>query len=258
MHRIRVFAAAAALALLLGGCGGAAPAPADPAPAGSVRGELRIAAASSLQRAFDAAIAAFTSEHPEVRVTAIYDGSRTLVTQIQSGARADVLATADEASMAALTEPGPASAPVVFARNTLEIVVPEGNPAGVETLADLARPDVTVVLCAPQVPCGAAAQRLLDLADLTVAPASQEQNVTAVLTKVRGGEADAGLVYRTDAVAAGDVESFTPPGAERVVNAYPIVALADARDVAAARAFIAFITGPDGQRILADLGFGAP
>lgn len=136
------------------------------------------------------------------------------------------------------------------------IVVPAGNPARVATLADLAR--VTTVLCAAEVPCGAASTTLLSSAGVTVSPASIEQNVTAVLTKVAAGEADAGLVYATDVVGRDDVESIVPEGAEAVVNRYPIAALAGAPNPVAAAAFVDFVLSPSGQAILAAAGFRAP
>jgi molybdate transport system substrate-binding protein len=184
----------------------------------------------------------------------VYDGSSTLATQIGEGAPADVFASADEKNMSKVAAQAPD--PQLFAGNTLVIAVPKGNPGGVATLADLAR--VTTVLCAPEVPCGAASATLLSNADVRVTPASSEQNVTAVLTKVAAGEADAGLVYATDVNGRDDVETIVPAGADAVVNRYPIAAMTDAPNPAAAAAFVAFVLGEDGQRVLADAGFRAP
>ncbi|MFC7788990.1 molybdate ABC transporter substrate-binding protein [Microbacterium sp. MAHUQ-60] len=251
---------AVALVLVLTACA-AAPQSGSSSAAGSdaVSGDLTVSAAASLQGAFDAAAEEFMAVHPDVDVLMTYDGSRTLATQIDNGARVDVFAAADEASMAGVTDAGLASAPAVFARNTLVLIVPRGNPAGIRTLADLAEAGVTTVLCAPEVPCGAASRKLLGAAGVEVHPASLEQNVTAVLTKVRGDEADAGLVYRTDAIAAAeDVEWFAPDGAAGVVNSYPIAVLDGAPNPDAATAFAAFIRGESGQRILASFGFQAP
>ncbi|WP_159499183.1 molybdate ABC transporter substrate-binding protein [Microbacterium sp. 18062] len=222
-------------------------------------GTLTIYAAASLGTAFDEIAAAFEEENPGVDVQPIsYDGSSTLATQIIGGASVDVFASADEANMQKVVDEGLATGPELFATNTLVIAVPAGNPAGIETLADLADPDATVVLCAPEVPCGAASQTLLENAGVTVTPASSEQNVTAVLTKVAAGEADAGLVYATDVIGNDDVEAIVPEGADEVVNRYPIVALEDAPDAAVAAAFVAYVLGEHGQAILAELGFGAP
>ncbi|MEQ6897692.1 molybdate ABC transporter substrate-binding protein [Microbacterium sp. KR10-403] len=257
-----VFAAAAAasLALLLTGCGSTSSAePSDSAAADTLSGNVAVSAAASLQGAFDKAISEFESAHPDVKVTANYDGSSTLATQINGGAAVDVFASADEANMTKVTDPGLASDPVIFAKNTLVVVTPADNPGNVTTLADLANKDLKVVLCAPEVPCGAASQTLLKNEGVSVTPASEEQNVTAVLTKVENDEADAGLVYKTDAKSAGDqVTSFTPDGADQVVNSYPIVVLKDAPNKAAAQAFVDFITGSQGQEILSSFGFDKP
>ena len=261
MRRLPALAAAvASLILALAGCAGTTDrGPGEPGPADAVTGEVAVSAAASLKAAFDESVQEFTAAHPGVRVTASYDGSSTLATQIIGGARADVFASADQRNMDRVIAPGLASDPVVFARNTLVIVVPKGNPAGIRTLADLARSGVKTVLCAPAVPCGSASQTLLDHAGVAVTPVSEEQNVTAVLTKIAGDEADAGLVYKTDAATAADrVDAIVPEGAGKVVNAYPIVVLKDAPNRAAAQAFVDFVTGPEGQRILASFGFDAP
>ncbi|MFJ2543293.1 molybdate ABC transporter substrate-binding protein [Microbacterium sp. NPDC087589] len=255
LHRtIAITLAAAALALT--GCAVESPTPAgtEGAAGGAVSGELTVYAAASLSGAFDEIGAAFEQENPDVRVTGVYDGSSTLVTQLLEGAPADVFASADEANMRKLEDA--AVDPALFASNTLVIAVPTGNPGGVETLDDLA--DVTTVLCAPEVPCGAASTALLSSAGVDVDAASLEQNVTAVLTKVAAGEADAGLVYATDVVGRDDVEAIVPDGADEVVNHYPIAALSEASNSAGAEAFIAFVLSDEGRRILADHGFGAP
>lgn len=247
-------------AALLAGCAGAAPAPAAPAASESavssddLTGTVEVYAAASLQRSFDEIVTAFEREHPGVTVSAVYDGSSTLATQIGEGAPADVFASADEKNMAKVAAQAPD--PQIFAGNTLVIAVPQGNPGGVRTLADLA--GVTTVLCAPEVPCGAASLTLLSNAGVTVSPASSEQNVTAVLTKVAAAEADAGLVYATDVVGRDDVEAIVPDGADAVVNRYPIAALTDSPNAAAASAFVAFVLSDEGQQILADAGFQAP
>lgn len=245
-------------ALALAGCAAGAdsptPAAIDDAAESSPSGELTVYAAASLSTAFDEIGDAFTAENPDVQFSGVYDGSSTLVTQLLEGAPADVFASADEANMDKLDDA--AVDPTLFASNTLVIAVPTGNPGGVETVDDLA--DVTTVLCAPEVPCGAASETLLSNAGVTVDAASLEQNVTAVLTKVAAGEADAGLVYATDVIGRDDVEVIVPKGADEVVNHYPIAALSEAPNSAAAEAFVAFVLSDEGQKILADLGFGAP
>ncbi len=257
--RRSVLGVLAVAALALSGCAsqGAEPAteaPSTGAPEEGISGDLAVYAAASLSGAFDEIAAAFTDQNPDVTVSPIYDGSSTLVTQLLEGAPGDVFASADEANMEKLDDA--ALDPALFASNTLVIAVPAGNPGGVETLADLA--EVTTVLCAPEVPCGAASATLLSNAGVSVAPASLEQNVTAVLTKVAAGEADAGLVYATDVIGRDDVEVIVPEGADEVVNRYPIAALAEAANPEAAEAFVAFVLSDEGQGILADVGFGAP
>jgi len=250
---------AASVIAVLSGCVDASADPGAAETAGAPAGELTVFAAASLQGAFDELAAAFESVHPDVDVRPIvYDGSSTLVAQLAEGATADVFASADESTMAKGVDEGLVADAQVFATNTLVVAVPAGNPGDVEELADLADEHVTVVLCAVEAPCGAASQRLLGNAGVSVRPASFEQNVTAVLTKVAAGEADAGLVYATDVKNDSDVESFVPEGAADVVNRYPIAALDRATNPAAAAAFVAFVRGPEGQAVLAKHGFGAP
>nr|WP_201468602.1 molybdate ABC transporter substrate-binding protein [Microbacterium hydrocarbonoxydans] len=247
-----------AAALALTGCAAGAGSPTPPATGDTSESvgssELTVYAAASLSGAFDEIAAAFTEKNPDVDFSGVYDGSSTLVTQLLAGAPADVFASADEANMQKLEDA--AVDPALFASNTLVIAVPAGNPGGVETLDDLA--DVTTVLCAPEVPCGAASATLLSNADVAIDAASLEQNVTAVLTKVAADEADAGLVYATDVAGRDDVEVIVPDGAGAVVNHYPIAALSEASNPAAAEAFVAFVLSDQGQRILAAHGFGSP
>lgn len=254
------------LGLALAGCATAADQPAGPVspaasePAGEdLTGELSIYAAASLGTAFDELAVQFEERHPALDVKPItYDGSSTLATQLIEGAPADVFASADEKNMQKVVDAGLAAAPEQFAANTLVIAVPAGDPGGVSGIEDLAAPGLTVVLCAPEVPCGAASQTLLEANGVAVTPASLEQNVTAVLTKVAAGEADAGLVYATDVRGRDDVESVDAAGAEDVVNHYPIAALDGAANRAAADAFVAFVLSDEGRAVLEALGFLAP
>ena len=260
----RVAAVAAASVLVLAGCaaGDSDPnaSPATPTAVGpELTGELTVFAAASLKAAFDELETQFEARHPSLEVLpVVYDGSSTLAAQLIEGAPADVFASADENNMQKVAGAGLASDPQLFATNTLVLAVPAGNPGGVEDLSDLEGASVAVVLCAPEVPCGAASQTLLSNVGLTVTPASIEQNVTAVLTKVAAGEADAGLVYATDVLGRTDVESIVPAGAADVVNRYPIAALTDSANPEAATAFAAFVLSETGQDVLARLGFGAP
>jgi len=264
VRRARTLAAlaAAGVAAALAACAPTAPRELGPRPGGAdaLGGGLTIVAAASLAGAFDELAAAFESAHPGLDVRPIeYDGSSTLATQIIEGRTVDVFASADEASLAKLVDAGLVAAPGrPFATNTLVVIVPAANPAGVTTIADLLEPGVRLVLCDAEVPCGRASRALLERNGLSAAPVSLEQNVSAVLAKVAAGEADAGLVYATDAARSRDVASFVPEHASEVVNVYPIAALDAAPNPAAAAAFIAFVTGVEGQAILAAHGFGAP
>lgn len=219
---------------------------------------LRVYAASSLRATFTELGAQFEAAHPGVQVEFDFAGSSDLVSQIQQGAPADVIATADAANMAKLDNELDTD-PVDFATNTLEIAVPPGNPAGIATLVDLASTGVNLVVCAPQVPCGAAAAEVATLARLSFHPVSEEQNVADVLGKVISGEADAGLVYVTDVRAAGDqVEGISFPESDEVVNTYPIAQVGGADEPDLAEAFIGLVTSSQGQAVLADAGFGTP
>jgi molybdate transport system substrate-binding protein len=185
-----------------------------------------------------------------------FGGSGSLASQITEGAPADVFAASSEMPMATVTDAGDASDPAVFATNTLEIAVPPGNPAGITGLADLADPELTIALCDPSVPCGAAAETLIRLAGYQPAPDTLEEDVKAVLTKVVLGEADAGLVYLTDVVAAGDtVEGLEVPEAADVINSYPIAVITGAANPEGARAWVDFVLSADGRAALADAGF---
>jgi len=262
MNRSRIlFAAVGITVLALAGCSDGDGA-GDPTPTESrdaVGGTITVFAAASLTEAFGALETAFEQQHPGVDVVLSFGGSGALATQITEGAPADVFAAASGAPMDTVTESGDASDPTVFTTNTLEIAVPPGNPAGITGLADLANPELTIALCDPSVPCGAAAETLLQHAGLTPAPDTLEQDVKAVLTKIELGEADAGLVYVTDVVAAGDkVEGIVVPEAADVVSAYPIAVLTGAPNPRGARAWVDFVLSDEGRAALAAAGFVAP
>ncbi|MBG6213885.1 MAG: molybdate ABC transporter substrate-binding protein [Cryobacterium sp.] len=255
-HRFAPTAVVAASLALLAGC--AAPTPAS-SPTAQAPQTLTIYAAASLSGVFDTLAAQLTTDNPSITVETNYDGSSTLVTQISEGAPADVFASADTRNMDALAADNLVGPSMLFASNTLRIAVAPGNPLGINTLSDLARPNVISVLCAPQVPCGTASATLLGNAGVTLSPASEEQSVTAVVTKVAEGIADAGLVYATDIAANPDrIEGVTPAGAADVVAHYPITIVSDSAHAAAAQAFIDLVLSPKGQSILAAAGFLAP
>lgn len=244
----------ASLAPLLVACGGG-----DDSGAGGDR-TLYVYAAASLTATFEQLADDFEAQNDGVEVELVLGGSSDLVSQIQNGAEADVFAAADTANMSKLAESGDqGDEPQDFATNTLEIATPPDNPAGVATLQDLAGPDVDLVLCAPEVPCGAAAQGVAEAAGLAFEPVSEEQSVTDVLGKITSGQADAGLVYVTDVLAAGDeVEGIAFPESSSVVNTYPVVSLADSDEAELAAAFVDLVLSEEGQQVLSDAGFGAP
>jgi molybdate transport system substrate-binding protein len=253
-------AAAVVAVSMLAACG-QDPGPADASGvSGDVSGDIAIFAAASLTEGFEEIAARFEAEHPEVSVVLNVGSSTALAQQILAGAPADVFASAAPSPMDQLTGAGMIDGtPEVFARNTLQIAVPAGNPGDVRGLSDFADPDLTIALCAEQVPCGTAAAQAFDAAGITPAPDTLEQDVKAVLSKVRLGEVDAALVYRTDVIAAGDdVRGISFPEAEQAVNDYPIGALADAPNPAAARAFVDHVLSSTSGQALADAGFDRP
>ncbi len=217
---------------------------------------LTVLAAASLTETFTDLAAAYEAEHPGVEVRLAFDSSATLAQQAVEGAPADVLATADARTMADAAD-ALAAEPAAFATNRIVGITPAGNPAEVGSLADLDRPGVTWVACVETAPCGAAAAALA--ADLTRQPASREVDVKAVLARVVDDEADAGLVYATDAAAAGDdVGSFPVPGSAAERTTLQVAPLAQAGDPARAREFVDLALSRAGRRILRDAGFGAP
>lgn len=217
-------------------------------------------AASSLSESFAELGAAFERSHPGVEVQFSFAGSGDLVAQIIDGAPADVFAAADTDDMTTLTDAGGADGPPrIAARNTFSIIVERGNPRNIDSLADLARSDILVVLCADSVPCGRGAAAVLERAGVSVAPKSFEDKVKGVVLKVVSGEADAGIVYTTDVLAAADrADGVEIPAEFNQSNEYPIVATIDARNSGGARQFIDFVSSDEGQQILTTYGFLQP
>lgn len=234
--------------------GGGASSPAD------VSGEIVVFAASSLTEAFTEMADAFEALHPETTVTLNFAGSGDLVNQISQGAPADVFVSADDANMAKLVAAGEtADDPVSIAANTMEIIVEKGNPTAITGLQDLAAPDLIVVLCSDTVPCGKNAAAVLANAAVTVSPKSLEDKVKGVVTKVITGEADAGIVFVTDVIGAGDkAAGVAIPADVNVISNYPMVVTKQAPNSRAGRAFVDFVASAAGQAILARSGFLAP
>jgi molybdate transport system substrate-binding protein len=226
------------------------------AASGEVTGELVVFAAASLTDAFEAVVVALRAEHPDLQVVLNLGGSQTLAGQLREGATADVFASAADAQMEAVVAEELASDPVAFATNRLAIVVEPGNPLGIRDLGDLARDDVVLVLAAEEVPAGRYAAEALATAGVEVSPVSLEVDVRAVLSKVALGEADAGIVYRSDVVAAGGrVDGIAIPPQQNLTVTYPLAVLDDAPNPTAARRFVAFVRSEAGQRILREHGF---
>ncbi|GAA4623470.1 molybdate ABC transporter substrate-binding protein [Cellulomonas oligotrophica] len=255
----RALATGVVLAVALtGGCTAAGAHGTDDAPATT----LVVLAAASLRDVFTDLAATYEQAHPGVDVVLSSAGSADLADQVLAGAPADVVALADETSLARVVDAGDAADPVPFATNTLTVVTPPDDPAGVGSFADLARKDVAVVVCAPAVPCGAAAVAVEDAAGVRVHRVGEEQSVTDVLAKVVAGEADAGLVYVTDAARAGDdVRVVDVPETDAAVNVYPVAVTTSARDRGTdtlAAAWVDLLTGPDGRAALTAAGFGTP
>lgn len=240
--------AASAAALLAGACGS------DSQGARSIT----VLAASSLSGPFADAGRRFEAAHRGTTVRFGFAASSTLVAQVRAGAPADVVATADPVRLEDLDAPL-ATPPVVVGRNRLAILVARGNPAGVRSPADLARPGLAVVLCAPEAPCGALAARVLERASVRVRPRSYEPDAKAVVSRVALGEADAGIAYASDAHGSGArVEAVPlPPGAD-ATTAYRVAVLKGAADVELARSFLAFLASDQGRRSLVAAGLEAP
>ncbi|ORB70164.1 molybdate ABC transporter substrate-binding protein [Mycobacterium scrofulaceum] len=253
MRRIGILAGAVSLVLVAGlvGCGSK--------PAAGPK-KVVVFAAASLKPAFTQIAARFKGENGNATVEFEFAGSSELAIQLTQGATADVFASADTAQMGVVGKAGLlAGDPTNFASNTLVIVTAPGNPRRVGSFADLARPGLGVVICQQPVPCGAATQRVEDDTGVRLHPVSEEPSVTDVLNKVTTGQADAGLVYVTDAHSAGDkVTTVSFPEAAGAVNVYPIAVLKNAPQPTLAQRFVAMVTGDDGRSILAQSGFAKP
>ena len=263
--RTRALLALPAVAVLaLTACGGSASDTAagtsSSSPGGALSGTLTVFAAASLTDVFGDLGDQLMADNPDLDVQFNFAGSSALATQLTQGAPADVFASANETQMAVVTDAGlQAADPTVFTGNVLEIAVPEGNPGGVTGLADFGDADLTLAVCAADVPCGAAAAAVFADAGITPQPDTEEEDVKAALTKVQLGEVDAALVYATDVQAAGsDVEGIPFPEAEQEVSDYPICAMAAAPNPEAAQAFVDLVESDAGQQALTDAGFRAP
>ncbi len=243
--------------LLLGACSS------SDRPSGGASGSpsvesatITVMAAASLTEPFTELAATFEDEHPGVTVDLVFDGSSTLATQLVEGAPADVFASASKATMTEVADAGLTTDPAPFTGNQLTIAVPADNPAGITSLQDLARPGVAVVVCAPEVPCGALARAVLDAASLDITPVSEEQNVKGVVTKLTTGAADAGLVYVSDVKAEGDaLTAVALPDAGVATTNYYIGVLDGSKHRALADEFLALVYTAQAREVLQAAGF---
>lgn len=249
-----------ASAVLVAGSAACNSKPAQPAQPAQRAAEVIVFAAASLRPAFTQLAQQFKTDNPGSSVDFDFAGSSELATQLTQGATADVFASADAAQMDVVAKAGLlAGGPTNFASNTLVIVTAPGDPKKIASFADLTKPGLNVVVCQKPVPCGSATQRVEDSTGVRLSPVSEELSVTDVLNKVTTGQADAGLVYVTDARSAGDkVTTVSFPEAAGAVNVYPIAALKNAPHPALAQKFVTLMTSDTGQRVLAQFGFAKP
>jgi molybdate transport system substrate-binding protein len=263
-YRLATVAAVASLALAAA-CGsgggdtssGSGSSPATPRSGAS--GTVTVFAAASLTESFTTLGRQFEAAHPGTTVKFNFGASSSLAENITQGAPADVFASASPKNMRQVVDADGASDSKTFARNLMQIAVPPDNPADVTEVTDLARSNVKVALCQPQVPCGAVAQQVFKNANITVTPVTQGADVKAVLTTVQLGEVDAGMVYRTDVRAAGTkVKGIEIPADQNASTSYPIAALTEAPNPAGAAAFVDYVLSPDGEKVLEQAGFAAP
>lgn len=261
MTRARLVAPPLAALVVLAACGeagddAAATAGDGGSPGASTGQTLTVLAAASLTDVFELIADDLEADHPGLSVEQSFAASSTIVAQVNEGAPADVIALAGMKSLEPLGEEHRAGEVVEFTTNSLQLAVPPDNPAGIEGVEDLTADGLRLVVCEEQVPCGTATATLFETLGINPPVASYEQDVRATLTKVELGEADVGIVYRTDVTEAGDrVLGIDIPDDVNVINTYPVLAVSDA-DLA--QAFIDELMSERGQQHLADAGFVAP
>lgn len=258
----RAAAALAAVAVLvpLAACGSDDDGKSDSGSGGKGKGgktELTVLGAASLTDVFKAAGKAYEKEHPDTKVSFSFAGSQELAAQVKQGAPADALVTADTKTMDGLS--AETGTPTVIAKNRLVIATGEGNPKKVKALKDLTDSELKVVLAASEVPVGRYSEEVLGKQKLKVKPVSQETNVRSVLSKVELGEADAGIVYRTDAATVtGKVDAVKIPDDENAIASYPAATLKDSAHAEEAAKFVKWLSTPKAQKYLRDAGFQKP
>ena len=260
-RRFAAWSAASAIAVAsVAGAAAASAGAGRPAAPQQVSGTVTVSAASSLTDVLPVIAAAFMKKYPGTTVKLNFGGSPALVEQINAGAPVDVLATASEPTMWKAVNAGRVNAPYLFAKNSMAVAMPPGNPAGITRISDLSRPGVLVAVCAVAVPCGAATRDVLKLNSVVLKPVTLDLDVRDVLGKVMADEVDAGIVYVTDVKAAGGkVTSVTIPPASNVTTTYPIATVIGAPNAEAARAFVMFVRfTTSAQGILRAYGFVRP
>lgn len=266
MRRVVVTTLVGLAGLGLAGCGsdGSGSGPGASSSAGaasgsSISGEITVLAAASLTESFTTLGRQFEAAHPGVKVTLSFGASSALAAQVTSGAPADVFASASAKNMDAVVAAKAAADPKTFARNVMEIAVPPANPGKVTGVNDLAKAGVTTALCQEQVPCGSTAAKVFTNAKLTVKPVTLEPDVKSVLSKVTLGEVDAGVVYVTDVLAAGDkVTGIEIPADVNAATSYPIATLTESANAATAKAFVDYVLSAEGTTVLTAAGFQQP
>lgn len=250
------------LVVTMAACGstGAGPGAGASAEGGkALSGEITVLAAASLTESFETIGADFEAANEGTSVSFSFGSSSTLATQVKEGAPADVFASANESTMQQVTEAGLNDEPALFATNVLEVAVPPGNPGDITGLHDFADENLRIAICAPEVPCGSAAEKVFESAGIEARPDTLEQDVKATLQKVQLDEVDAALVYRTDVVSAGDqVEGIPFEEAESAINNYPIATLTEAANPELAKAFTEYVLSDDGAEVLSSAGFETP
>ncbi|GEL17022.1 molybdate-binding protein [Pseudonocardia asaccharolytica DSM 44247 = NBRC 16224] len=250
----------AGLGLVLAACGGGSAGSDAAEGSGASDQTLTVFAAASLTETFTELGKRFETDHPGVTVRFNFAGSSNLAQQIVSGAPADVFASANTKQMGVVADKAMiVGEPQVFVTNRLQIAVAPGNPKGVASFADLAEPETTLVVCAPQVPCGSATQKVEQATGVDLKPVSEEPDVRSVLGKVISGNADAGLVYVTDVAAEkGKVDGVNFPEAEKAINDYPIGVVTSSKNQELATQFVELVRGEVGAKVLETAGFGTP
>ena len=267
-RRAAIAAVSLLSALSLAACGGSASnsstgaasgaaSPGASAGAEKATGKVTVLAAASLQGAFEEIEKTVEKDNPGLDITFDFQGSQDLVASLAGGNSADVLATANNSTMKDAVDQKLVGDQTEFATNVLTLIVPKGNPKNVTGL-DSSLDGANLVICAPEVPCGEATKKLAAALGVTLNPVSEEQKVTDVRGKVESGEADAGIVYTTDAAAAKDKADKIDIPDGGVVNHYPIAQTATPENASGAKVFIDAVTGKAGQEVLAKYGFGAP